>query len=160
METACLLALFFFFLFFSLPSRHPKLFLYSKSFCDRYPIAATLPAMKHSQDALQCNTAVQQTRLEMAQEHVPSSWDLFPLHRSQYKHGNKTKHLPTHQTECSNFHLRDNDAYMPKCDIIENLGLAVKAAVLKLFFIENFTLHDSFSEHILLFYSWGFQGVF
>lgn len=37
-----------------------------------------------------------------------------------------------HQTWCCNFHLRDNDAYMPKCGIIENLGLTVKA-VLKLF---------------------------
>lgn len=44
-----------------------------------------------------------------------------------------------HQTECSNFHLRDNNAYMPKCDIKnENLGLTVKAAVLKLVFYWKF----------------------
>lgn len=52
---------------------------------------------------------------------------------------------------------------MPTClnvVFVENLGLTIKAAVLKLFFIENFTLYDSFSEHILLVYPWGFQGVF
>lgn len=131
----------------------------SKSFCDRNPVAATLPAMKHSQDALQLNTAVQQTRWSDTRARsqflrlIPMT--LFTIRNKEIK-----PNIFLHQTGCSNFHLRDNNAYMPKCGIIENLGLTVKAGVLKLVFIENFTLYDSFSEIFFYFISGGFRVFF
>lgn len=102
----------------------------SKSFGDRNTIAATLPSMKHSQDALQCNTAVQQTRWNGTRT-CSQFMGLIPMMLFSIKTKPSIFLL---QTGCSNFHLRDSNAYMLKCGITESLGLTVKPGVLKLFF--------------------------
>lgn len=109
----------FFFLFFPCQVKAQNFSYFpalSKSFCNRNSVAATLPAMKHSQNALQLNTAVQQTRWSGTRA-CSQFLGLLPM-ALLGKNMDIKPNIFLHQTWCSNFPLSNNDAYMPKCDII------------------------------------------
>lgn len=153
-------------IFSPLSMRDPKHFLFFCSkqiFCWQKPATEMLPAMKHRQNPLQHDTAwcCTANKVRRHESLCPTPETLF--HDTvRNKNMEISPRVFEHQTGCSNFCLEDKTR-CPHAQMwyLSKSGSQYTSCCAKTnSFTANLTPFDSFSEHLLLVCSWGFQGGF